>query len=196
MSLGTRIKRLRRRLRLSERLREGQREELEHAKTIRHIKRNPKIAVKDAAALIAEDHIVQSPDYYKTLKTAEELAAATKRKKQLKHPRIKLLGRRGRLRIYLVDGKWIREHKHIDYVHGGHDVVYPGFVPAWEVWIDNTLMPNEIPYVTWHELFERRMMSKHGWDYNKAHDEASRRELEWRHGKRGFKAALRAERGQ
>ena len=121
---------------------------------------------------------------------------SVKRARGLKSPRIKLLTRRGKVRVYLVDGRWVREHKHIDFVHGGHDVVYPDFVPKNEVWIDDTLDKGELPYVMYHELFERRMMSRHGWDYNKAHDEASRLELEWRHGKRGFKTALAAEMGQ
>ena len=115
---------------------------------------------------------------------------------KLQPPRLKLLGRRGRLKIWLVDGKWVRENMHIDYVHGGHDAVYRWITGGPQVWMDDTLEKSEFPYVLWHELFERRMMSKHGWSYNRAHDEASRRELEWRHGKRGFRQALKAEQGQ
>ena len=173
-------------------MREGIKEELEHGKTVRWLKKHPKATVVEAAKKIAQDHLQEDPQHYDRM----PLSSKAKRPAGLKAPRVKLLGRRGKLRIYLVDGKWVREHKHIDFVHGGHDVVYPDFVDPWEVWLDDTLLKNEIPYVMWHELYERRRMSRDGLDYNTAHDLASKYELEWRHGKKGFKQALAKERGQ
>jgi len=113
----------------------------------------------------------------------------------LKAPRLRLLGTRGKLRIYEVDGLAVRK-KEIAYTMGGHDLVYPGLVPRNEVWIDNALGKLDQDYTTLHELHERRLMATKGMDYDDAHEYANAIEQKYRKANgRGLAAALRLERG-
>jgi hypothetical protein len=48
--------------------------ELEHSKTIKYIKKNPKISTKEAAEMIAKDHLKELPDYYTRLIAMEKTA--------------------------------------------------------------------------------------------------------------------------
>ena len=77
--------------------------------------------------------------------------------------------------IWLVNGRLIRSDFFIDFVDGGHHLIYP-WIPQNEVWIDDDLQPNEYPFVILHELHERELMAK-GWTYNKAHASASKIEF-------------------
>jgi len=113
----------------------------------------------------------------------------------LKAPRLRLLGTRGKLRIYRVDATWCRREKYPDYCMGGHDLVY-NWIPKLEVWIADELDAFETKLCSLHELFERHLMA-HGMDYDTAHDKATAIESRYRkaHG-RGLDAALRKEQGQ
>lgn len=82
------------------------------------------------------------------------------------------------LRLWLVDGRLVRDLFKISFTEGGHDLVYH-FVPQNEVWIDNDLVAEERPYVILHELYERSLMVR-GLSYPKAHRQASREEWEAR----------------
>lgn len=84
------------------------------------------------------------------------------------------------LKIWLINGKLVRNAFNIEFTEGGHDKVYK-FVPENEIWIDNDLMPKERKYVILHELYERKLMNK-GLTYCKAHRQASRLEWQARHG--------------
>lgn len=100
----------------------------------------------------------------------------------------KLLGKAGRLSVWLVDGRLARSDFDIDFTEGGHDLVY-NYVPKNEVWIDNDIMPEERPYVLLHELFERLQMGK-GLTYNQAHRRASLLEWHARHNEKELKKNL------
>jgi hypothetical protein len=121
---------------------------------------------------------------------------------KLKPPRIKLLGRRGKLRIYLV-ATTPTKRIYPDWTEGGHDRVY-AFIPSDEVWISDNLPPLEIRLTTLHELRERRRMGvlmrggmSHANAYDKAHDESLAVEDKYRKANgRGLLKALNAERGQ
>ena len=78
------------------------------------------------------------------------------------------------VRVWIVDGKLVRSIFDIDFTEGGHDYVYE-FVPLNEVWIDNDVEETERPYVLVHELHERNLMAQ-GWDYSRAHADASQLE--------------------
>ncbi len=84
----------------------------------------------------------------------------------------------GAVKVWVVDGELVRDLFFVDFTEGGHDKVYR-FVPANEVWIDDDLMIGERPFVILHELHERRLMSR-GVDYDSAHEESSRIELQCR----------------
>jgi len=119
----------------------------------------------------------------------------------LKAPRLRLLGTRGKLRIYLV-ATTPTKRIYVDWTEGGHDVVY-NFIPKNEVWISDNLPPLELLLTQIHELRERRRMielmrggMKQADAYDKAHDESLAVEDKYRKANgRGLAAALRLERG-
>lgn len=92
--------------------------------------------------------------------------------------KIKLLGKRGPVQIWLVSGAKVREYFDFNYVFGGHDYVYK-YIPKNEVWLDDAMLTKERKYVLIHELYERNLMKK-GKDYDNAHDYASVAEKEAR----------------
>ncbi len=79
------------------------------------------------------------------------------------------------LHVYIIDGRLVRSAFYIDFTEGGHDYVYK-FVPHNEVWLDDDLVLEDLPYVAIHEIHERNLM-KRGWKYLDAHGSAS--VLEW-----------------
>ncbi len=93
--------------------------------------------------------------------------------------------------VWIVDGRLVRSVFDVDFTEGGHDHVYE-FVPPDEVWIDNDLGDAERPYVLLHELHERNLMAK-GWEYDRAHDDASRIESLCRHNPEELHDALARE---
>ena len=70
--------------------------------------------------------------------------------------------------IEAVDGGKVKVEKFMDFVEGGHDVVY-NFIPKKTIWIDGRLDISQRGFVLLHELVERKMMGKHGMSYSKAH---------------------------
>jgi hypothetical protein len=76
-----------------------------------------------------------------------------------------------KIQVWLVNGKLVRDIFFIDFTAGGHDKVYP-FVPENEIWIDDSISPQERKYVLLHEAHERFLMSK-GTDYGRAHMSSS-----------------------
>ncbi len=75
------------------------------------------------------------------------------------------------LSVWIVDGRLVRSAFDVDFTEGGHEFVYE-FVPHNEVWIDNDLQEAERPFVLFHELHERNLMME-GWEYSRAHQDAS-----------------------
>ena len=73
--------------------------------------------------------------------------------------------------IWLVDGAAVRRELFVDFVMGGHDGRYK-FIPAGEIWIDNSLSLEDLEYTIAHEIHERERMVNAGLDYSTAHDEA------------------------
>jgi len=76
-----------------------------------------------------------------------------------------------KIRTFVVDSFLVRSLFYIDWVAGGHDKIYPAFIPTNELWIDNDLVDEERRFVILHELHERRLMSFDN-DYEKAHASA------------------------
>jgi hypothetical protein len=74
----------------------------------------------------------------------------------------------GGVNVWMVRGELVRSLYFIDFTEGGHDLVYPHFIPKNEVWLDDD-----------HELHERHLMGL-GWPYVKAHRSASRIEYHCR----------------
>jgi len=87
--------------------------------------------------------------------------------------------RKGNLLIRYVKGDLIRRRWDVWFIFGGHDLIYPDYIPENEVWIDIRQDPREAKYTLHHELFERRLMKK-GMSYAKAHRLATKSEQKLR----------------
>ncbi|MBU4480425.1 hypothetical protein KKG48_03225 [Patescibacteria group bacterium] len=111
-------------------------------------------------------------------------AKKIKNKKQLNEKiHIKLLKEmKNKIKIWIVDGRLVRDFLDIEFTEGGHDFVYD-YVPKNEIWLDNDITEQEKPFVLLHELNERLKMEK-GENYNTAHYASSELEWEARHNKK------------
>ena len=103
-------------------------------------------------------------------------ATVTERKLSKFTPELRKLGQTSDIEIFLVDGKMVRDKIDPRFCHGGHDLVYE-YVPDKHIWIDNTTVPHEWPYLTIHEVHERNKMNL-GEKYLDAHPKCSR--IEWK----------------
>ena len=73
-------------------------------------------------------------------------------------------------KVYLVDGDYVRSHHHIDFVEGGHDLVYD-FVPKDEIWVEEMKNKSDESYSALHEIYEHTLMKhKIVTDYDSAHE--------------------------
>lgn len=86
-------------------------------------------------------------------------------------PYLKYLGKVLNVRIYLVDGRFIRDQISVDFTQGGHGYVYD-YIPENEVWIDNANL-KEKRFIIMHELTERYLMKYEGKSYHQAHNMAN-----------------------
>lgn len=99
----------------------------------------------------------------------------------------KLFNVEGKLEIWLVDGKILREAEDPeddenkeakfdgDFVYGGSDMRYT-FIPKNEIWIDSETSLAEAIYTVRHELTEREHMEKDKMTYDEAHEIALKAE--------------------
>jgi hypothetical protein len=86
----------------------------------------------------------------------------------------------GRVTVYIVDSKLVRDTIDQDFVQGGHDLVYD-YIPVNEIWLDCDLSEEEMPYVFAHEYLERTLMeTDKDLTYKAAHNQASEFELSLR----------------
>jgi len=72
--------------------------------------------------------------------------------------------------IYTVQGQYIRNNYDCDFTEGGHFAVYP-WVPENEIWIEAEQSKEDIELSTFHEVYECKLMTLTGMDYDSAHDE-------------------------
>src|SRR3989344_4799320 len=68
------------------------------------------------------------------------------------------------IKVWLVEGRLVRDLFFLDFVDGGHDKVY-NFIPEDEVWIEEDVSLDERKFVILHELHERNLMNE-GWFYS------------------------------
>ena len=85
------------------------------------------------------------------------------------------------VKCYLIDATHVRDYFDVDFTMGGHGYVYPNYIPEDEVWIDEEMNKEDEYATTVHELTERTEMRNKHLKYNKAHDDASAKEIEVRH---------------
>ena len=82
-------------------------------------------------------------------------------------------------RLMLVSAAYVRNHFDSDFDQGGNGYAYT-FVPLGELWIDDRVDAEEIPFIGYHECHEAEDM-KAGMSYDKAHEIAKRLEDKLRH---------------
>jgi hypothetical protein len=78
------------------------------------------------------------------------------------------------LKLYSVDGKYVRDNLYSDFSQGGNDMAYPEFVPIAEIWYEE-LMENEKEHIIKHEKDERDLIVG-GKTYDQAHEIVKERE--------------------
>lgn len=89
----------------------------------------------------------------------------------------KSMGKINNIEIMLVDGDKIKKKNNIDYVEGGHDLIYD-FIPEKQIWIDGNMSKKTIPHIVYHEFIERYLMENKEITYDEAHDVANEKEKE------------------
>jgi len=93
------------------------------------------------------------------------------------------VGHFGQARVYLVDGRLVRERLDPNFCFGGHHLVYK-YIPRGEVWLDDAVDAAELRFIAVHELFELELM-RAGKDYTDSHDFANAAEKEARRAEGG-----------
>jgi len=91
-----------------------------------------------------------------------------------KPPYIAMLEERGALRIWIVDGGYVRGHIDEEFTNFGQHYRYP-YIPLHEFWIDQQAAHDEHQFFVEHLLVEYRLMAA-GAPYDTALDEADRAE--------------------
>ena len=81
------------------------------------------------------------------------------------------------MKVYLINGTYIRDKVCVDYTMGGHSYVY-SFIPEDEIWLDNSMNKKDIDIVLQHELTEHNHMKYNNMSYGSAHTKASYEEIE------------------
>jgi hypothetical protein len=72
------------------------------------------------------------------------------------------------LKVYLVDGKHVRDLYDSDFCQGGNGFAYP-FIPKDEIWIDAAITEDEWHLIEFHECWEAEYM-RGGMSYDAAHN--------------------------
>lgn len=84
----------------------------------------------------------------------------------------RVIGRRGRYKVVLVDGRVVRDKLDPDFAAGGNPGRY-GYVPMDELWVDDCTARGDVgPYVE-HEGVESELMIRKGLSYDDAHERAT-----------------------
>lgn len=110
----------------------------------------------------------------------------------------KFIRKQGGYKIYLIDGKWVRNNLSVCFSHGGHGLVHE-FIPMDEIWINDShydegpttiskcectvrhknqkVSKNFLESTIIHEITETNLMRK-GKSYHYAHETALAKERE------------------
>ena len=85
------------------------------------------------------------------------------------------------VKVYIVDGDFIRSNINVDYVEGGHGYVYD-YIPTDEIWVEDMEDKQEEFFNFTHEDYERaKMKANPNMSYDTAHDKACEKETKLRH---------------
>lgn len=91
----------------------------------------------------------------------------------------------GELTIRTVGGDKVRQFFDPEFIFGGHDLVYPDYIPTGEIWLDSLMDEKDRAPILFHEQTERALMAA-GKTYDVAHEFATAAEREHRRLAGGF----------
>lgn len=86
------------------------------------------------------------------------------------------IGNLKKITFFRVNGKEVRDKYFIDFVEGGHWLVY-NFIPENEIWLEEMADHEEEIPILIHEIYEVTLMQYTDKDYETSHDVASALEL-------------------
>ncbi len=75
-------------------------------------------------------------------------------------------------KVFVVEGKIIRDDYDNDFLLGRHGYVYK-YIPKDEIWVEDEIIMDNEPEILAHELFEWYLMKYHDMKYKEAHKMAS-----------------------
>ena len=87
--------------------------------------------------------------------------------------------RRRNFRLMFVDGSIVRQYIDPEFILGGHDLIYPSYIPKGEIWLEASMNKKEVPFIFEHEFLERTLMAE-GKSYDVAHEYGTSIEREMR----------------
>lgn len=93
--------------------------------------------------------------------------------------KVKYLFSLGNVKVFIVDGEFVREVFDIDFTEGGNSKAY-SWIPQNEIWVDNDVDKKEQRFVIIHEYTEVMLMNR-GYSYPDAHQVALKAEIDARH---------------
>jgi len=76
----------------------------------------------------------------------------------MREPYLTYLETRGNVRVWLVDGTYIRDHLEEEFTDCGEHFHFPHLIPLNEIWVDNNNHPKEYQFCIDHQLAERKFM--------------------------------------
>jgi hypothetical protein len=87
-----------------------------------------------------------------------------------------------KVKVFIVNGSYIRTYIFIDFLLGAHHYAIPqyDFIPEGEIYIEEMLPAWERDCILVHESTEYGLMKFDKWEYKKAHAEANVKEQEYR----------------
>ena len=97
--------------------------------------------------------------------------------KSLRPPYVRQLDERGDMKVWVVDGSYVRGHIDEEFTNFGQHYRFP-FIPSNELWLDDASESDEQQFFIDHLVVENRLMAK-GASYGKAlaaGDQAERKE--------------------
>ena len=74
-----------------------------------------------------------------------------------------------KISIIMVDGNEVKKKHDMNFVEGGHDLVY-NYIPVKTIWIDKSIESKQWKPIIIHELIERFLMEKYKLKYEIAHE--------------------------
>jgi hypothetical protein len=104
----------------------------------------------------------------------KKLTVKSKKQKR-KQPYLKLVGRRGKISIWTVNGTYVRAHLDEEFTNYGQHLAFK-CIPADEFWLDKEAHKDEQRFFIDHLLVEHKLMVK-GVGYDKALEAADKAEM-------------------